>query len=650
MLEGLYRIALAVPQVKVADPEGNVDSILSLIRASCPEKKISVMAFPELAVTSGSCCDLFHDRTLLAAAGKVFRRLCEETADLETLFIAGAPVLSGELLYNCAVVFRKGKILGIVPKSFLPEGRQYYEKRIFVPWREGESPSTVSFAGQESIPFGSDLIFDAGTDLQIAVEMGEELYSAFPRGRILAAKGATVLLNLSCAGEEALGSFRSRERIRSRSRESAVLYARVSAGVGESSTDSVCSGHCIAAVHGDLLLDSEKFCRTGKVWSVDVDCSSLRAGRIADPVFREDAFSVLQQKVSCREIAVTGSLDAPSPEEVILKVRKNPFIPEEESLRKSYFEELLRIQSNGLARRMEHTFAKRLVIGISGGLDSTLALLVCCRALSLLERKNSDILAVTMPGFGTTDRTYNNACELCRALGTQLRQIPIGEACREHFRTIGHDENKHDVTYENAQARERTQILMDLANSCGGLVVGTGDLSEIAMGWCTYNGDHISNYAVNGSIPKTLMRSLVLYEASLSCPEVKQLLEDVVHTPVSPELLPPSGEGTILQKTEDLIGPYEVHDFYLYYFMQEKASPEKLLFLARCAFGEEYTPGDLKRYLGIFLKRFFTQQFKRNCSTDGPRTGPCGLSPRGDFRMASDCSFELWKSLLEEQS
>ena len=650
MLEGFYRIALAVPLLQVADPKGNVEKILSLIRTACPEGKISVMAFPELAITSGSCCDLFHDRTLLSGTGMAFRHLCEETAELETLFIVGSPVLSGGLLYNCAVVFRKGKILGIVPKSFLPDGRQFYGKRSFVPWREGESPSAVSFAGQESIPFGNDLIFAAGTDLKIALELGEELFSAFPRGRVLAAAGANVILNLSCTGEEALDGFRRKERVLDRSRESLALYGYVSAGIGESSTDSVCSGHCLAAANGTLLLESEKYCREGKIRSVDADCSALCSRRVADPLFREDALAVLRQKVAVREVDASGSLPVPSPEELLLKVAKAPFIPEGEVFRKSYFEELLRIQSNGLARRMEHTYAKRLVIGISGGLDSTLALLVCCRALSLLNRKNSDILAVTMPGFGTTDRTYNNACELCKALGTELRQIPIGEACREHFRTIGHDENKHDVTYENAQARERTQILMDLANSCGGLVVGTGDLSEIAMGWCTYNGDHISNYAVNGSIPKTLMRSLVLYEASLSLPEVKRLLEDVVHTPVSPELLPPSGEGTILQKTEDLIGPYEVHDFYLYYFMQEKASPEKLLFLARCAFGNEYTCADLKRYLGIFLKRFFTQQFKRNCSTDGPRTGPCGLSPRGDFRMASDCSFELWKSLLEEQS
>ena len=649
MLKDFYRVALAVPVVKVAHPRGNGEEILSLIREVCPEQKITLMAFPALAVTSGSCADLFHDRTLVEEAQDVCRFLCEETASLDTLFTVGCPVLCGGLLYSCAVFFCRGRILGIVPQTFLAESRQYYEKRTFSAWNRKHSP-VISFAGQESVPFGNDLIFDAGGDLKIAVEMGEELFSAFPQGRNLAAKGSTVLLNLSCAGTEVLASSRCRERILTRSRESIALYARVSAGVYESTTDSVCSGHCIAAANGKLLLDSEKFCRSGKVWSVDFDCGSLASERIGDPFFREDVTASLESSASCRMIPVPGSLVVPALEDLSLKLEKNPFIPAEETLRKAYFEELLQIQSNGLARRMEHTSAKRLVIGISGGLDSTLALLVCCRTLALLGRENRDILAVTMPGFGTTDRTYNNACELCRALGTELRQIPIGEACREHFRTIGHDENVHDVTYENSQARERTQILMDLANSCGGLVVGTGDLSEIAMGWCTYNGDHISNYAVNASIPKTLMRSLVLYEASLWTPAVKELLEDVVHTPVSPELLPPSGEGKILQKTEDLIGPYEVHDFYLYHFMVEKASPEKLLFLARCAFGDAYSVADLKRYLEIFLRRFFTQQFKRNCSTDGPRTGKCGLSPRGDFRMASDCSWDLWKDLLKELS
>ena len=636
---GFYRIASCVPELRVADVPFNLDRILSLAREASSQNA-SVILFPELSLSAYSCGDLFHNGTLLEAVELAAKKLADSTADIPSVIAVGAPVRHKDRLYNAALILTQGKIAGIIPKTHLPNYREFYEKRYFSSGF-GIRGETVDFAGQKGIPFGTDLIFDAGTELRIGVEICEDMWCTIPPSSYLALNSATLLLNLSASNELVGKADYRRDLVCGQSARCVAVYAYVSAGVHESTMDTVCGGHCIVAENGMLLLDSERFERKSKVFYTDVDLARIRAARLSESSYADSA--AMNPVRDIRFVPVP----APAvPPDVRRNLSRFPFVPSSDADREKRCREIFSIQSAGLAKRVEHTHSKTLVIGISGGLDSTLALLVCANTLKLLRRPASDILAVTMPGFGTTDRTYNNAVNLCRKLGTSLREISIKDACREHFRSIGHDETTHDVTYENSQARERTQILMDLANKENGIVVGTGDLSEIAMGWCTYNGDHISMYAVNCSIPKTLIRYLIAYVGEHSEDAVRAILHDVIQTPVSPELLPAAEDGTIRQKTEDIIGPYEIHDFFLYHFLKYGAEPGKLLFLAKLAFGNEYPEEKLKTYLSTFLRRFFSQQFKRSCSTDGPKVGTINLSPRGDWRMPSDASPEIWKTLL----
>lgn len=634
---GFYRVATCSPVVKVADAEFNTARILELAEKAAA-RSASIVLFPELAVTAYSCGDLFHNETLLNAAEHAVARIAEKSASLPSVFIVGTPVRRQNRLFNAAVVIQHGRLCGIVPKTNLPNYREFYEKRYFSSGY-GIRNATADFAGQTEIPFGTDLIFHSGSELVFGIEICEDMWSTVPPSSYLALNGATLILNPSASNELVGKADYRRELVRGQSARCVAAYAYVSAGVSESTMDTVCGGHSIAAENGTVLLDSERFSREDALYVTDFDLARIQGARLSDSPFANSA-----EMNPHTDYRILKLEPAPVPElkEIERKVPRLPFVPSSDAARDERCQEIFAIQSAGLAKRIEHTHAEKAVIGISGGLDSTLALLVCVNTMKLLRRNPEDVLAITMPGFGTTGRTYNNAVNLCRLLGVELREIGIKDACMEHFRSIGHDPEDHSVVYENAQARERTQILMDVANQAGGFVVGTGDLSEIAMGWCTYNADHMSMYAVNCSVPKTLIRYLIAYVGDHSEQAVRDILRDIIDTPVSPELLPAADDGTIRQKTEDIIGPYEIHDFFLYHFMKYGASPEKILFLAKRAFGKEYPEEKLKTFLKTFIRRFFSQQFKRSCSTDGPKVGTISLSPRGDWRMPSDASPQAW--------
>ena len=634
---GFYRVATCSPVVKVADAEFNTARILELAEKAAAHSA-SVVLFPELAVTAYSCGDLFHNETLLNAAEHAVSRIAEKSASLPSVFIVGAPVRRQNRLFNAAVVIQHGRLCGIVPKTNLPNYREFYEKRYFSSGY-GIRNATADFAGQTEIPFGTDLIFRSGSELVFGIEICEDMWSTVPPSSYLALNGATLILNPSASNELVGKADYRRELVRGQSARCVAAYAYVSAGVSESTMDTVCGGHSIAAENGTVLLDSERFSREDALYVTDFDLARIQGARLSDSPFANSA-----EMNPHTDYRILKLEPAPVPElkEIERKVPRLPFVPSSDAARDERCQEIFAIQSAGLAKRIEHTHAEKAVIGISGGLDSTLALLVCVNTMKLIGRTPEDVLAITMPGFGTTGRTYNNAVNLCRLLGVELREIGIKDACMEHFRSIGHDPEDHSVVYENAQARERTQILMDVANQAGGFVVGTGDLSEIAMGGCTYNADHMSMYAVNCSVPKTLIRYLIAYVGDHSEQAVRDILRDIIDTPVSPELLPAADDGTIRQKTEDIIGPYEIHDFFLYHFMKYGASPEKILFLAERAFGKEYPEEKLKTFLKTFIRRFFSQQFKRSCSTDGPKVGTISLSPRGDWRMPSDASPQAW--------
>lgn len=634
---GFYRVATCSPVVKVADTEFNAARILELAEKAAAHSA-SVVLFPELAVTAYSCGDLFHNETLLNAAEHAVSRIAKKSASLPSVFIVGAPVRRQNRLFNAAVVIQHGRLCGIVPKTNLPNYREFYEKRYFSSGY-GIRNATADFAGQTEIPFGTDLIFRSGSELVFGIEICEDMWSTVPPSSYLALNGATLILNPSASNELVGKADYRRELVRGQSARCVAAYAYVSAGVSESTMDTVCGGHSIAAENGTVLLDSERFSREDALYVTDFDLARIQGARLSDSPFANSA-----EMNPHTDYRILKLEPAPVPElkEIERKVPRLPFVPSSDAARDERCQEIFAIQSAGLAKRIEHTHAEKAVIGISGGLDSTLALLVCVNTMKLIGRTPEDVLAITMPGFGTTGRTYNNAVNLCRLLGVELREIGIKDACMEHFRSIGHDPEDHSVVYENAQARERTQILMDVANQAGGFVVGTGDLSEIAMGWCTYNADHMSMYAVNCSVPKTLIRYLIAYVGDHSEQAVRDILRDIIDTPVSPELLPAADDGTIRQKTEDIIGPYEIHDFFLYHFMKYGASPEKILFLAERAFGKEYPEEKLKTFLKTFIRRFFSQQFKRSCSTDGPKVGTISLSPRGDWRMPSDASPQAW--------
>lgn len=639
-MHGFYRISACVPRLKVADVRYNIDEMKRL--AAMPQNSESaVMLFPELAVTGYACADLFHNSALLEASDRGVAELAAAFAGLGAqIIVFGAPVQFRGRLFNSAVFVQNGRVLGVVPKINLPNYREFYEKRYFSSGR-GIRNESFRFAGFDNVPFGVDLIFDVSAELRIGAEICEDMWTTIPPSSQLALNGATLLLNLSASNELVGKSEYRRELVRGQSARCVAAYAYVSAGVHESTTDIVCGGHAVIAENGGVLLDSERFFRDGRVFQADVDLRRIRAARLSDSPYANSV--EMNAGSGCRMIP---ALPVPEPSGLHRTVAPHPFVPSDNAVRDVRCREIFSIQSAGLAKRIEHTSAKKLVIGISGGLDSTLALLVCVNTLKLLKRPADDVIAVTMPGFGTTGRTYNNAVGLCHELGTELREISIKEACLEHFRNIGHDPEEHNVVYENSQARERTQILLDIANKVGGIAIGTGDLSESAMGWCTYNGDHISMYSVNCSVPKTLIRYVIGWVGDNSTAQVRAILQDIIDTPVSPELLPAAQDGTIQQKTEDIIGPYEIHDFFLYHFLKYGAAPEKLRFLAEHAFAGTYTAVQIETWLKTFLRRFFTQQFKRSCMPDGPKVGMISLSPRGDWRMPSDASSAVWFSNL----
>ncbi len=639
-MHGFYRISACVPRLKVADVRYNIDEMKRL--AAMPQNSESaVMLFPELAVTGYACADLFHNSALLEASDRGVAELAAAFAGLGAqIIVFGAPVQFRGRLFNAAVFVQNGRVLGVVPKINLPNYREFYEKRYFSSGR-GIRNESFRFAGFDNVPFGVDLIFDVSAELHIGAEICEDMWTTIPPSSQLALNGATLLLNLSASNELVGKSEYRRELVRGQSARCVAAYAYVSAGVHESTTDIVCGGHAVIAENGGVLLDSERFFRDGRVFQADVDLRRIRAARLSDSPYANSV--EMNAGSGCRMIP---ALPVPEPSGLHRTVAPHPFVPSDNAVRDVRCREIFSIQSAGLAKRIEHTSAKKLVIGISGGLDSTLALLVCVNTLKLLKRPADDVIAVTMPGFGTTGRTYNNAVGLCHELGTELREISIKEACLEHFRNIGHDPEEHNVVYENSQARERTQILLDIANKVGGIAIGTGDLSESAMGWCTYNGDHISMYSVNCSVPKTLIRYVIGWVGDNSTAQVRAILQDIIDTPVSPELLPAAQDGTIQQKTEDIIGPYEIHDFFLYHFLKYGAAPEKLRFLAEHAFAGTYTAVQIETWLKTFLRRFFTQQFKRSCMPDGPKVGTISLSPRGDWRMPSDASSAVWFSNL----
>ncbi|NLO69608.1 MAG: NAD(+) synthase [Porphyromonadaceae bacterium] len=629
---GFIKVASAIPSLRVADCDYNAQKVKDLI-VKADGEGVEIVCFPELSITSYSCADLFFQKQLLDNAENALGKLMSETADLAIISLVGMPVRMGNQLFNCAVVFHRGEILAVVPKINLPNNDEFYEKRWFA---SGAAVSTenITLAGQETF-LSANYLFKTD-DFSFAVEICEDLWSPVPPSSKLAVNGAEIIFNLSASNELVGKHAYRRQLVEQQSARCHCGYVYASAGYGESTTDLVFSGNAFIAENGKLLAESERFSFEPQLVITEIDVERLRAERL-----RNSNFSNERDYADCFEVNFSTGKKAAQKQTLTRQINPYPFIPSLEKRDETY-NEISSIQVAGLAKRWQHTLIDKLIIGVSGGLDSTLALLICAKTADKLGYDRKRILGVTMPGFGTTDRTYNNARELMKSLGISTLDINIKEACLQHFKDIGHDPEIHDVTYENVQARERTQILMDLANKQNGLVVGTGDLSEMALGWSTYNGDHMSMYAVNSGIPKTLVRHLVNWISEQMDQNSAKILQDILDTPVSPELLPGDEKGEIKQKTEDIIGPYELHDFYLYYFVRFGFTPEKIQFLAKTAFGEKYSCEEIDKWLKLFLKRFFQQQFKRSCTPDGPKIGSVNLSPRGDWRMPSDAIFGEW--------
>ena len=642
---GYVKVGAAVPRLRLADCTYNKEQIVAMTKDAAA-KGVRVLTFPELCITGYTCADLFMQRTLLRAAEKAVSAILEETKDLDLFFVIGVPVALDSQAFNCAVAIYKGEILGLVPKTHLPNYSEFAEERWFSS-ADDILVDSMRYAGQE-VPIGSDLLFAAAgiPDLKIGIEICEDLWVPIPPSSYQSLYGATLLLNLSASNELSGKPAYRRRMVAQHSSSCMASYVYVSSGIGESTQDAVFSGHSLICENGEIFAESERFAQDNQLIYADIDLDILTNERRKHTTFLSHL-----QKAEMHRIyrLVTFDMDeAETMENWNRPLTSAPFHPGADEV-DSQCKDIFSIQTAGLARRMELTHSDSLVIGISGGLDSTLALLVCVKACDFLGIDRSHVLGVTMPGFGTTDRTYQNALTLMRSLGITMKEIPIRDAVIQHFKDIEHDMNLHNVTYENSQARERTQILMDLANKYNGLVVGTGDLSELALGWATYNGDHMSMYSVNGGIPKTQVRTLVNWVANNGevDAEASAALLDVLDTPVSPELLPPDQEGKIKQKTEDLVGPYELHDFFLYHILHNAYRPAKVLWLAEKAFDGEYDRETLLKWLKNFYRRFFIQQFKRSCLPDGPKVGPISLSPRGDWRMPTDAVSRIWMDEVE---
>ncbi|HEY5562861.1 MAG TPA: NAD(+) synthase [Clostridiaceae bacterium] len=630
------RVGAACPKTDVGNITYNIVNIMECINKASKES-CKLLVFPELSVTSYTCGDIFLQDQLLQVSSNGIHDLVKYSTNFDLLIAVGAPFKFKNCLYNCAFIIFKGKILGIIPKSYIPNYTEYYEKRWFTEGL-GLINKVISLPYQKDIPFGCDIIFSY-KDINFGFEICEDLWVTIPPSSYLSLGGAQIIGNLSASNEIVSKAAYRRALIENQSGRCISSYVYASCGVLESTTDLVFSGHMLICENGSLLKENSRFQRDNSIITSIIDVDKLNHDRLTNISFRDGQ---RYDNLSYRNVSF--NFESLSYGKFDRMVTKHPFVPSDELNRESVCQEIFDIQVAALAKRIEKTTLSKAIIGISGGLDSTLALLVTVKTFKLLNIPWTNIITITLPGFGTSDRTYQNAIALCKNLATDFREINIQDACLQHFNDIGQDASKLDVTYENVQARERTQILMDIANKEGGLVIGTGDLSEIAQGWSTYNGDHMSMYGVNCSIPKTLVRYLVKYVAQKEMDEMTaDILMDILDTPVSPELLPKNAKGEISQKTEDIIGPYELHDFFLYYFVRQGSSKEKILFLAQEAFNGEYDSTTIEKWFNSFIKRFFSQQFKRSAIPDGPKVGTISLSPRGDWRMPSDGSWDAWK-------
>ncbi len=641
---GFVRVAAVVPQVNVADVEGNVTHMVESLDDAVAAGA-HIVVFPELCLTGYTCGDLFGNELLLDAAEQALVLLCERYKDEPVMAVVGAPLRCSGHLFNCAVVINGGS-MWVVPKTYIPNYKEFYEKRWFT------TSNITAIAGKDSImvggeavPFGTHMIFEAGR-ARVAVEICEDLWVPAPPSSIAAINGANVIVNLSASNELIGKHTYLMDLIKHQSAHCIAAYVYASCGYGESTTDLVFGGNAVIAENGKMLAEGQRFTAQPQMSIADIDIQALENERRVNGSFA-DSMVQFGTPFDRIDMTVAAPLDYEE-QELRRPVRRLPFVPAGDDRLNARCEEIIAIQTEGLMRRLQFTGIPAIVVGVSGGLDSTLALLVAVKAYDRMGRDRKDIHAITMPGFGTTDRTYSNACAMVRSLGVTLHEISIAAAVTQHFQDIGHDASNHDVTYENSQARERTQILMDYSNKVNGLVLGTGDLSELALGWATYNGDHMSMYNVNVSIPKTLVRHLVrwfassLDDGSKAGKTIHDTLIDVLDTPISPELTPAGKDGQILQVTEDIVGPYELHDFFLFNMLRYGFTPAKLYLLARKAFQGEYDNATIKKWLRTFVKRFFSQQFKRSCLPDGPKVGSVSLSPRGDWRMPSDASSRLW--------
>lgn len=643
MKDGFIKIACVTPPLRVADCTYNAQQIIAHAKEAA-SAGAKLIVFPELCITGYTCGDLFQQSTLIQGALDALLTILQETKDLPAIVIVGLPYAHGNGLYNCAAVCYEGDILGMVPKQNIPNYSEFYEVRHFAAgpdasWNCPQSYLRIRDAhGFGTVKFGAKQLFTCTElpDFVFGVEICEDVWVGDTPSVYMAKAGATIIVNLSCSDEIIGKEDYRRTMLKAKSGSLLCAYAYADAGFGESTQDMVFAGHNLILENGSLLAESQLF--TQGILYADVDVQRLAGERRRSNTFQKPV----------NENIVATAFSMPLEETKLTRwIDPSPFVPNGDKELSQRCEKILTLQATGLATRLKHIGCKTAVVGLSGGLDSTLALIVMVHAFRICGLDPSGMIAVTMPCFGTTDRTYQNACRLAKAYGATLREIPIQDSVRQHFADIGHDESVHDVTYENSQARERTQVLMDLANQTGGIVIGTGDLSELALGWATYNGDHMSMYAVNASIPKTLVRYLVAYEASQTEDTLSAVLRDVLDTPVSPELLPPEQDGTIAQKTEDIVGPYALHDFFLYYVLRLGFAPHKIYRLAQIAFKGTYDDTTILKWLKKFYWRFFSQQFKRSCLPDGPKVGSVTLSPRGDWRMPSDACVTLWQKDLE---
>ena len=634
MKYGFVKVAAAVPAVKVADVDYNVQQIESII-AQAEGRGVEVIVFPELCITGYTCQDLFKEQLLLDRAESAVITLLDFTRKLDIISIVGLPVIINGLLYNCAAVIQSGQLLGIIPKTYLPNYAEFYEKRWFASAQD-LNPTVFYFAGTSVSVSAEPKLFVTTYGMKFGVEICEDVWAPIPPSNNLALSGADIIFNLSASNELIGKHAYLKSLLAQQSARTISGYVYASSGFGESTQDLVYGGNAMIFENGHLLVEGDRFSFSPQIQQCQIDIEKLRVERRQNTTFINAQRSSHALEIACKPVQERDF-------ELQRTIDPHPFIPKNEDMQ-SACEEILNIQVAGLAKRLYHINAQKAVIGISGGLDSTLALLVTVKAFDKLDLNRKGIIGITMPGFGTTDRTHNNAVKLMNTLGVTIREISIAKAVTQHFEDIGHDMKHHDITYENSQARERTQILMDVANQENAIVIGTGDLSELALGWATYNGDHMSMYGVNAGVPKTLIRYLVTY---VSREMATETLLDIVDTPISPELIPADEKGNIKQKTEDLVGPYELHDFFMYYFLRYGFRPKKIFLLAQKAFASTYDDATIKKWLITFCRRFFNQQFKRSCLPDGPKVGSVSLSPRGDWRMPSDASSALWRKECE---